>query len=85
MADGDPLDPDATEVERRAAERLTFFADAVVAIAITLLALELPAPKGSSTSEVLRSLADNGYEYSSFVIGFLVVAAHWKAHHRVFR
>ncbi|WP_369253386.1 TMEM175 family protein [Geodermatophilus amargosae] len=85
MSDGDPLDPDAAEVERRAAERLTFFSDAVVAIALTLLALELPAPEGRTTSEVLRSLADHGYEYSSFLIGFLVVAAHWNAHHRVFR
>jgi TMEM175 potassium channel family protein len=85
MADGYPLDPDAADVQRGAADRLTFFSDAVVAIAITLLALELPAPEGATAAAVLRSLGDHGYEYLAFLIGFLVVAAHWRAHHRVFR
>src|SRR5919107_307655 len=85
MADGDPLDPSAAEVARGAGERLTFFSDAVVAIAITLLALELPVPEGGTAAEVLRSLADRRYEYLAFLVGFLVVAAHWRAHHRVFR
>lgn len=85
MADGDPRDPSAAEVARGAGERLTFFSDAVVAIAITLLALGLPVPEGGTAAEVLRSLADRRYEYLAFLVGFLVVAAHWRAHHRVFR
>lgn len=85
MPDGDRLAPDAAEVDFAAAQRLTFFSDAVVAIAITLLALDLPAPEGATASAVLRSLGDHQYEYTAFLIGFLVVAAHWRAHHGVFR
>jgi len=76
---------DRDEVEFAAAERLTFFSDAVVAIAITLLALELPVPHGDTTSEVLHELADGRWDYLAFVISFAVIGAHWQAHHRMFR
>jgi uncharacterized membrane protein len=68
-----------------AAERLTFFSDAVVAIAITLLALELPLPEGATNAELLRSLGHHQSEYVSFLISFVVIAVHWRAHHRLFR
>ena len=73
------------DVARGAAERLIFFSDAVVAIAITLLAIELPLPEGTTTRELLASLAENSLAYLTFVISFLVVGAHWQGHHRVFR
>jgi uncharacterized membrane protein len=77
---GEPAD-----VARGAAERLVFFSDAVVAIAITLLAIELPVPEGASTRELLASLGGNLLDYITFVISFVVVGAHWRAHHSVFR
>ena len=43
-ADRDGIDD--PQVEGNAAERVIFFSDAVVAIAITLLALALPVPAG---------------------------------------
>ncbi|MGW4061674.1 TMEM175 family protein [Amycolatopsis sp. NPDC004747] len=67
-----------------AAERLTFFSDAVVAIAITLLALELPPPEGATNAELLRSLGHHQSEYVSFLISFVVIGGHWRAHHRLF-
>ncbi|WP_410562162.1 TMEM175 family protein [Amycolatopsis sp. cmx-4-61] len=67
-----------------AAERLTFFSDAVVAIAITLLALELPLPEGATSAELLRSLGHHRPEYLSFLISFVVIGSHWRAHHRLF-
>jgi uncharacterized membrane protein len=76
---------DDGEVGRNAAERLTFFSDAVIAIAITLLALELPVPKGQTNSLVLSHAWDMRDDYLAFVISFLVIAAHWRSHHRVFR
>jgi TMEM175 potassium channel family protein len=73
------------EVRAIAVERLTFFADAVVAIAITLLALDLPVPAGATNAELLRSAGEYRDEYIAFLISFLVVGAHWGGHHRVFR
>ncbi|MEU0793851.1 TMEM175 family protein [Amycolatopsis sp. NPDC005961] len=71
-----------SEARAIAAERLTFFSDAVVAIAITLLALELPLPEGATNAELLRSLGHHQSEY--VLISFIVVAVHWRAHHRLF-
>jgi uncharacterized membrane protein len=78
-------DGDSAEVRAIAAERLTFFADAVVAIAVTLLALDLPVPAGDTNGAMLRSVLDNRDGYLAFGISFLVIASHWRAHHRVFR
>ncbi len=72
------------ETRALAAERLTFFSDAVVAIAITLLALELPLPEGATSAELLRSLGHHQSEYISFLISFVVIGGHWRAHHRLF-
>jgi uncharacterized membrane protein len=73
------------EVRAIAAERLTFFADAVVAIAVTLLALDLPVPAGDTNSAMLHSAFDHRDGYLAFCISFLVIASHWRGHHRVFR
>lgn len=73
------------EVRAAAAERLTFFADAVIAIALTLLALDLTPPTGHTSAELWRSVVAHGDEYKAFLISFLVIAAHWTSHHRVFR
>ncbi len=73
------------EVEFSAAERLTFFSDAVVAIAITLLALELPVPGAGSNRQLLAEMNDHIGEYLAFLISFVVIGSHWASHHRVFR
>ena len=83
---GQTRQPDAERgTEEITTERLIFFSDAVVAIAITLLAFALPVPSGSTTSAVLRSFHDKGSAYLAFVISFLVIGSHWRSHHRLFR
>ncbi|MEC3979770.1 TMEM175 family protein [Amycolatopsis sp. H20-H5] len=77
--------PGALEVRAVAAERLTFFGDAVIAIALTLLALELPLPEGATNGELLHSALEHRWEYIAFLVSFLVIGAHWSGHHRVFR
>ncbi|MFD5246890.1 TMEM175 family protein [Amycolatopsis sp. NPDC058340] len=65
-------------------ERLTMFIDAVIAIALTLLALELHVPAGDTTEAMLSSVWDHGKEYLAFAVSFVVIAAHWRAHHEIF-
>ncbi|GAA4199977.1 TMEM175 family protein [Actinocatenispora rupis] len=73
------------EVEFAAAERLTFFSDAVVAIAITLLAIELPVPHGNTVAQLLHGMHEDLMEYIAFFISFTVIGMHWVGHHTVFR
>jgi uncharacterized membrane protein len=66
----------------RGFERLITFADAVVAIALTLLVLplvEIPADiEGGDVAQLLR---EHGDELLSFLISFLVIWVLWRAHH----
>ncbi|UOX85861.1 TMEM175 family protein [Amycolatopsis sp. FBCC-B4732] len=73
------------EARAVAADRLTTFVDAVIAIALTLLALDLPAPTGDTTDAMLSSALAHGKEYLAFALSFTVIAAHWHAHHEIFR
>jgi uncharacterized membrane protein len=76
---------ESVEVRALAVERLTFFADAVIAIAITLLALDLPVPTGTTNHEVLRFASEHREEYIAFLVSFIVIGARWRGHHAVFR
>lgn len=71
--------------ESRATDRLIAFSDAVVAIAITLLALELPVPTGHTVAELWSSVRQSDGHYAAFLISFAVIAATWSHHHDVFR
>jgi uncharacterized membrane protein len=79
---------DGPQVEGNAAERVIFFSDAVVAIAITLLALGLPVPAGfdrMTNGQLLHALGNNWDEYFPFLISFVVIANHWAVHRKIFR
>jgi uncharacterized membrane protein len=80
-----PSGDEDMEIRAVSGDRLTFFGDAVVAIALTLLALELPVPEGSTNSDLWHSATSHRESYLAFMISFVVIAAHWRSHHRVFR
>jgi uncharacterized membrane protein len=71
----------------RSAERLVFFSDAVVAIALTLLILPLAdvVPEAAAEhADSLKVITENQWKIYSFLLSFFVIGRLWVAHHRVF-
>jgi uncharacterized membrane protein len=70
----------------RHAERLLLFCDAIFAIAITLLVLEIKVPEMHHPTEdaLLQALADQFPKLLGFVFSFLVVGSYWTRHHQLF-
>jgi len=83
-------EPKAVDEEktRLGMERMIFFSDAVFAIAITLLALEIRLPdvaRGFNNTLLFSTLVNMWPQYFGYVISFLVIGSFWMAHHRKFR
>lgn len=74
----------AQEVESgNAVQRMVHFSDAVVAIAITLLTLELRLPEDLASGEVPGRLLDTLSGLFAFLVSFWVIASYWITHHRI--
>jgi len=74
------------ESTRRALDRVIFFSDAVFAIAITLLVLNLRVPHLTGhdlDGRLLGALGDDTGLLVGFVISFYVIARFWITHHRL--
>lgn len=94
-APGDPgavSPPPASELGpggSREAERLTFFSDAVMAIAITLLVIDLRLPETldelATDADLRAALADLGQGFLSVGLSFMIIAVWWVGHDRLFR
>ena len=65
-------------------ERTAFFSDAVFAIAMTLLAVEIQVPNVPA-EDLSHALREQVPEYLAFALSFAVVGAAWMSHHRMFR
>lgn len=69
-------------------ERMILFSDAVFAIAITLLVIELKVPEIPhdliSEDRLLESLAEQIPKLIGFVISFFIIGLYWTVHHRLF-
>lgn len=68
-------------------ERIEFFSDAVMAIALTLLAIDLRVPEVSAASaplEMPQRLVEMSPRFLSFLVSFSVIGVYWISHHRYF-
>jgi uncharacterized membrane protein len=63
-------------------DRVLFFSDAIFAIAITLLVIDIRVPGISNAAAELRAAVPNIY---SFGISFVVIGLFWMGHHSLFR
>jgi uncharacterized membrane protein len=66
----------------RAPARVVAFSDGVIAIAVTLLVLDIHPPQ--DTANLLHGLAALWPSYLSYIITFMLVAQVWANHHVLF-
>ncbi len=65
-------------------ERLVFFTDAVLAISITLLVIDIRLPEGVDSAHVGAAVAALWPSLLAFCISFVVLGVFWISHHRLF-
>ena len=68
-------------------ERILFFSDAVFAIVITLLVLEIKVPhlENHSEADIRHALFELLPKFLGFFFSFFIVGMLWIEHHRIFR
>jgi uncharacterized membrane protein len=71
------------KVEVKETGRLEAFSDGVIAIAITLLALEIRVPPGGE-GDLLARLIEQWPTYLAFLLSFATIGIMWINHHRLF-
>jgi uncharacterized membrane protein len=65
--------------------RLEAFSDGVIAIAITLLVLELGVPKPEAPGTLAHKLGEQWPSYAAYVVSFLTIGVIWINHHAMLR
>ena len=65
--------------------RVEAFSDGVMAVAITLLALDLPIPDPASTPHLAHTLAKQWPSFAAFAVSFMTIGVVWINHHAMLR
>ena len=91
----DPSAPEASQDRdlaavdrRRGPERLEAFSDGVLAIAITLLVLEVRVPSADDLADPMKLIAALGAlwpSYLGYLVSFVTIGIIWANHHNLFR
>jgi len=73
--------------EERGLDRIVNLSDAVFAFSMTLLAVDLVVPDLQKSQESLlyQGLQDEYSKFIYFLLTFIITAAYWSNHHRIFR
>ena len=74
--------------DTRGLDRIIFFSDAVFAIVMTLLILDISVPdipQDSATAELPARVLDLWSKFFSYALSFMVIGTYWMAHHGTFR
>jgi len=83
-----PINPDSAAPSEKNTGRVEAFSDGVIAIAITLLVLELHVPQiaeGAPPSELIHSLVTMIPNYIAFLTSFGTIGVMWLNHHNLFK
>jgi uncharacterized membrane protein len=70
--------------ESYGSERLIAFSDGVMAVAITLLVLDLKLPEGLTAGDLYVALPALSHAVWCYVLSFIVIGLLWMAHHNQF-
>jgi len=73
--------------ESEETDRLVALSDGVIAIAITLLVLEITVPEvpaGQSTAVLPELIVDQWSDFFAYVLSFLVIGLYWLLHRQTF-
>jgi len=84
------MQPVADDESMPGIDRLLALTDGVVAIALTLLVLQLQIPHLDNVHEdsaraLWHALDPDGSELTSYLVAFVVIAQFWLVHHRILR
>ncbi len=82
-----PVKENASPDEQLGLERIVFFSDAVMAIAITLLAIDIRVPEldpSVAAQQLPALLSAMKPHFMTFFISFIVIGVYWISHHRYF-
>src|ERR1051325_2409552 len=76
-----------SELEKYKLDRLIFFSDAVFAIVLTLLVLEIHIPEikaPDSAAELWQTILSMAPRFYCFLLSFAVITINWVAHHHFY-
>jgi uncharacterized membrane protein len=79
------MSPSAGRASDMPKGRLEAFSDGVIAVAITLLALDLPIPEPGGGRSLAHELAVRWPSFAAFGVSFLTIGVIWINHHAMLR